>query len=188
MKQVTIIISILISIHSSFGQVKEKDSVFVKSTISENEFRYDTLFFEKGIANPPVLVGTTVLKDSEKNFLLQNKGLYLDKIEVINGCNEGIDPRTFKNYPKFEKIVRDSNSLTIDVTIISNCCYEFLGEAEVIGTDTLNLIYTGYGNYCSCSCCFTLRYTFDTSMEHYYNILEKVMINNNQKVIELINN
>jgi len=73
-------------------------------------------------------------------------------------------------------------TLTMDVPIIENCCHNFLGEAEVIGSDTLNLVYTSYGNFCSCQCCFTLRYKFETSMELQYGELKHVTINNSKLV------
>lgn len=69
------------------------------------------------------------------------------------------------------------NQLLIQVRVMANCCHNFLGEAEVLGNDTLHLVYTSYGNFCSCQCCFTLEYVFDTTFEDKDNRLHFVTIN-----------
>jgi len=183
-----LILNLIAYTQFGFCQLIEKDTVFIKSTISENKFAFDTMYFEKGVANPPVLVGTTVLTDSRKNYLLQNNGLKLEALEVMKGCRKGIDPKLYKEYPKFNSVKKVSNKLIIDVSIVSNCCHEFLGEAEILGSDTLNLIYTAYGSWCSCSCCYELRYTFDASFENNYNLIQSVIVNNNKNVIGRIKN
>jgi aldose 1-epimerase len=38
--------------------------------------------------------------------------------------------------------------LTTNVSIVSNCCNNFLGEAEVIGKDTSILVYNSFGGFC----------------------------------------
>lgn len=83
-------------------------------------------------------------------------------------------------YPKFIEVKRDSDTLTIEAQVIANCCHNFLGEAEVVGNDTLNLVYTSYGGFCSCACMFSLRYKFDTTFEADYHILNRVTINGSE--------
>src|SRR5690606_36218333 len=56
-----------------------------------------------------------------------------------------------------------------------------------VGMDTLNLVYTSYGGFCSCNCCFTIRYKFDTSMEEVYQVLNHVTINNSKAVGQITN-
>ena len=167
---------------SVYGQNTELDTVFVKKTIGENEFKIDTLFIPGGRSAQQVLVGTTFLPYSDKMISLLNKGLSPIRLEIIQECDNNTDPRTFKEYPKFTEVKRDSNELIIDVSIIANCCHNFLGEAEVIGNDTLNLVYTSYGGFCSCNCCFTLRFSFDTTMEKQHQILKHVTINGSETV------
>lgn len=165
-----------------FGQNAEFDTVFVKKAVGTNEFEIDTLYISSGIGYDQVLVGTTFLPSSEKMFLLENKGLLPISLEIIEECDNTTDPETFNEYPKFLSTSRVGNTLTIDVSVIANCCHNFLGEAEVVGKDTLNLLYTSYGGYCACSCCYTLRYKFDTSEEDYSKALSFVTINNSKAV------
>lgn len=157
------------------GQNNNTDTVFIKRQISNDEIRIDTMLIEAGVMSQQVLVGTTMLPYTPKMIGLLNNGLSPISLEILESC-DGSEKPDFSKYPDFKTIQRDSNVLIIDVAIVANCCYNFLGEAEIHG-DTLNLIYTGYGNFCSCSCCYTLRYKFDTSMENYYQLLKHVTVN-----------
>ena len=170
----------LFSISLLSAQNSKLDTVFVKKTIGINEFEIDTLFIQGGISSQQVLAGTTFLPYSDKMIGLLNKGISPISLEIIQECDNNSDPREFNDYPKFRTIKRNSNELIIDVSIIANCCHNFLGEAEVIGNDTLNLIYTSYGGFCSCNCCFTLRFKFNTSMEKYHKTLKYVTINSSE--------
>ncbi|MCH8904088.1 MAG: hypothetical protein IIA45_09270 [Bacteroidetes bacterium] len=154
-----------------------RDTVFVKRRMSENGFVIDTLFIRGGSSTTQVLAGTTFLPYSNKMIGLLNKGLSPIRLEILQDCDKSVRPENYVNYPEFSDIRRDSNTLTIDVMVVANCCHNFLGEAEVIGQDTLNLVYTSYGDFCSCTCCVTLRYKFNTVMEENYQILKYVIIN-----------
>jgi hypothetical protein len=173
----------------SFGQEVENDTIFVKRVVQTESPEIDTILFKDGIslAQPQILIGTTFLPNTNKMIGLLNKGLTPISLEIIEECDKSIHPKSFIDYPKFTTVKRDCNTLTIDVTVIANCCHNFLGEAEIIGDDTLNLIYTSYGGFCSCQCCFTLSYKFNTTMEEYYQILKKVTINNSGIINEIPN-
>jgi hypothetical protein len=162
---------------SGFGQTSEKDSVFVKRSIGDGEYEVDTLFIEAGLSTTQVLAGTTFLPYSDKMIGLLNKGLEPISLEIIEDCNNTTHRDSFKDYPKFIAVERASDTLTIDVQVIANCCHNFLGEAEVVGNDTLNLVYTSYGGFCACYCRFTLRYKFDVTFEADYHLLNHVTIN-----------
>lgn len=159
------------------GQSQHSDTVFIKRQLSKNEIQIDTFLIEAGVSSQQVLVGTTMLPSTQKMIGLLNKGVSPISLEVLEACDNSGKPPS-GNYPDFKAIVRDADKLTIDVAIVANCCHNFLGEAEIIG-DTLNLIYTGYGSFCSCNCCYTLRYTFDTSMESDDQVLKHVTVNGN---------
>lgn len=176
---------LLTSFFSTQGQNAKLDTVFVKRTIGENEFQIDTLFIHSGRSSQQVLAATCFLPYSDKMIGLLNHGLSPISLEIIQECDQGLEPSEFKNYPIFKEVKRDSNQLIIDVAIVSNCCHNFLGEAEVIGEDTLNLVYTSYGGFCSCTCCFALRYTFDSSLEKAYTILKNVTINGSETTEEI---
>ncbi len=163
----------------SSGQITENDTVFVKRTVHTENIEIDTIIIPGGIspAKTDVLIGTTFLPYSDKMIGLLNNGLSPIKLEVIKECDNTFDPETTTDYPQFVEVSRDSNVLSIDVSIVANCCHNFLGEAEVTGNDTLNLLYTSYGGFCSCDCYFTLRYKFDSTMENHYQTLKYTTIN-----------
>lgn len=169
-----------------FGQRTELDTVFVKRTVGINEFEIDTLYIPGGRSSTQVLAGTMFLPSSDKMIWLENNGISPISLEIIQECDNTTDPRTFKEYPKFTSTSRVGNTLTIDVSVIANCCHNFLGEAEVKGNDTLNLVYISYGGFCSCSCCFTLRYKFDTTIEDEYQVLNYVTINGSKTVGRIV--
>jgi hypothetical protein len=107
--------------------------------------------------DPYILKGTTVLRGSDKNLEARwVHGLGLDKIESSDCKYSGEHPT-----PTEITAVSRSNDSTLVVTanIFVNCGQKFLCEIEVKNRNTLNLLYHGYGNYASCSCCFSLTYT-----------------------------
>ena len=189
LKILTLVIG-TIQLNVSYGQVAENDTIFIKRVVHTENVEVDTVVIKGGIspAQPQVLIGTTFLPYSDKMVGLLNNGLSPVSFEIIEECDSTTDPRTFKDYPKFIEVKRDSTTLTIDVAIVANCCHNFLGEAEVIGKDTLNLVYTSYGGFCGCTCCFTLRYRFNTTMEENYQILKYVTINEHKTVGQIPKN
>jgi hypothetical protein len=96
-----------------YGQNTELDTVFVKKTVGENEFEVDTLFIPGGRSSQQVLAGTTFLPYSDKMIGLLNNGLSPISLEIIQECNNTTDPKTFKDYPKFTEVKRDSNELSL---------------------------------------------------------------------------
>lgn len=181
MKLLIFLIFTILSVHA-IGQNTQLDTVFVKRSIDINKFEIDTLYIQGGVSTTQVLAGTTFLPSSDKIVGLLNKGLSPIDIRIINTCDDRVDSKEFSKYPKFRNIERQDNKLIIDVSVIANCCHNFLAEAEVLAKDTLNLLYTSYGDFCSCECPFTLRYTFDTTFEKNYQILKHVTINGSTKV------
>jgi hypothetical protein len=156
----------------------DMDSVFVKRNVGEGAFEIDTFYMLSGVSSQQVLVGTTFLPYSDKMISLLNDGLSPVSFKILEGCDNGLEPTDFNDYPKFDIIKRvGKNQLLIQVRVMANCCHNFLGEAEVLGNDTLHLVYTSYGNFCSCQCCFTLEYVFDTTFEDKDNRLHFVTIN-----------
>lgn len=182
MRKITVLIIFLIGfsqIQLSFGQSTTTyyDSIFVKKMVDIDEYETDTFTVKSSQVQKQVLIGTTVLPYTDKLINLRNTGLELVSLELLKNCNNTTDPDTFDDYPKFIEVKRDSLTLTVDVEVVSNCCHNFLGEAEIIEDKTLNLVYTSYGGHCMCDCMFTLRYIFDTRMEKVSHILQYVTIN-----------
>lgn len=171
----------------ALSQNTDLDTVFIKKSVGANQFEMDTLYIPSSRIYKQVLAGTTFLPYSEKMNRLLNNGIFPISLEVLEECGSTSDPSTFRSYPKFIEAKRDADVLTIDVAIVANCCVNFLGEAEVTGKDTLNLVYTTYGGFCFCECCFTLRYKFDTALEANYQILKFVTINGSKAVGKITN-
>lgn len=161
------------------SQEHPHDTVFIKRSLGEGAFRVDTLFIPGSTVTQHVLVGTTFLPHSDNMIQLLNQGLYAISLEVLGECEQSDFMDERNAYPKFTRVERQSDTLTIDVSVIANCCHQFLGEAE-IRSDTLNLLYTSYGGFCACECCFTLRYRFDTTLEERYQVLHHFQVNGSE--------
>jgi hypothetical protein len=172
----------IIQINILYSQVNN-DTIFIKKVVHTENEEIDTIIIKGGISpvQPQILIGTTFLPNTNKTIELLNKGLSPISLELLKECDNSINKKSFKDYPKFINIENNEDTLTIDVSVIAYCCHNFLGEAE-LKNDTLNLLYISYGGYCSCSCCFTLRYKFDTTMEKYYQTIKYVTINGSKKV------
>jgi hypothetical protein len=128
---------------------------------------HDTILVEKKFDEKEItgnkLIGTTVLKLSEKNV---NTGrmhdLWLENVTASECMGSMEDPLP----TKITSIKQPTDStLVIKANIDANCSHDFLGEAEVLHGNTLNLIYHGYGGYAQCNCVFELTYTFELPKE-----------------------
>lgn len=124
---------------------------------------HDTIYIEKDTENK--LIGTTVLKSSEKNISTSwMHGLWLKNL-TASEC-QGVGETPLPTKATSIKQPNDS-TLVITATTMANCCYAFLGEVEVLNGNTLNLIYHGYGSYCECNCDYELTYTFAILPERF---------------------
>jgi hypothetical protein len=160
------------------GQSSDFDTVFVKRTVGIQVYDIDTLFIPGGRSTTQVLAGTTFLPYSDKMIDLLSYGISPISLDILDECNKNINPNSFEEYPKFMSSSRDGDTLTVVVSVMANCCHQFLGEAQV-HRDTLHLLYTSYGGFCSCECCFTLRFRFDMSMEDSQKGVKHVRLNGN---------
>lgn len=104
------------------------------------------------------LIGTTVLPWTQNQLMVKNFGLNLDSVAKTNCLNNAENVKGKKD--KINYVTITDTSLTVDVSIYSNCCYDFLCDVSIDDKGNLMLIYQGYGDYCSCTCCFGLRFYF----------------------------
>lgn len=74
-------------------------------------------------------------------------------------------------------IAVDVNTMVISVELLSNCCTNFLVEAEVVDGHCLNLIYHEYGGFCSCTCKYILDYVIEKSSAKQETKLEYILLN-----------
>ena len=134
-----------------------------------------------------VLIGTTVLNASEKNISAAiSHGIALDSIKSSEclASGEHFPP------PNINSInIQKDLLLVIDINIVDNCSYSFLGEIEILGDTLLNLIYHGYGGYAMCSCCFGLTYYMQIIKDQNFDPdkLKYVTFDNGKEQIKKIN-
>jgi hypothetical protein len=128
---------------------------------------HDTVFVEKKTdgQDENTLIGTTatVLTLSEKIVHTGHAtGLWLESL-TASECGAPMEHPTPTQITSIKQ--PNDSILVIKALIDANCSHDFLGEAEVLNGNTLNLIYHGYGGYAQCNCEFELTYTFKLSEE-----------------------
>jgi hypothetical protein len=167
----------------TYGQSGGFDTVFIKYDTDgfdeKLEYTIDTFVFESANSRN-ILIGTDVLHGTYNQQTLWSYGLYLNDISSTD-CQtdrvEGLSNRI--NY-----ISETDSTLTVDLTIVSNCCHSFLADTKIDTLSQLNLIYYGYGGICGCNCCFGLQYHF--KKDEIYpteNKVLKVLINEDENTI-----
>lgn len=132
------------------------------STNNSKVVIHDTVFVEKE-PTENILIGTTVLKSSVKNHNTgYETGLWLEKLTTPD-CGPAMEHPTPTQITSIKQ--PNDSTLVIKALIDANCGYDFLGEAEFLPGNTLNLIYHGYGGYAECNCEHELTYTFEILKE-----------------------
>lgn len=177
-----LVTSILFSIISL---AQSPDTVFVRQDHNFDDiliYATDTIVFESGMRKQ-LLIGTTVLPGTHKQMSARGSGLYLKRVTKSN-CHGNANEKWYPD--KINSIINTDSTLTIDINISDNCCYEFLCDISVDSTATLNLIYLGYGTYCACNCCFGLTFHFEKEKSPDYSEIRAVMINDNRRTLKRI--
>lgn len=144
----------------------------------------DTIIFESGMRKQ-ILIGTTILPGTHNQMGAIGSGLYLQKVTKSDYQQDVTEFGGGMN-DKVNSIFMTDTTLTVDITIYDNCCYEFLCDIAVDSVGTLNLIYYGYGSYCACTCCFGLIFHFTREKSPDYTDINAVLINDNRKTIKQI--
>ncbi len=102
------------------------------------------------------------LNYTDKTINLIQQGITPLSFKLIEECDRSFDSAEIENYPQIVHAEQKHGGVSLlKVVVVADCCHNFLGEAELVGTNTLNLIYISYGDTCSCACLFTLQYEFD---------------------------
>ena len=162
MKIIILQITLLIISASIFAQ---QDTVFIKQsmdwTADTLQYKTDTVLFESGLARN-FLIGTTVLSGTHNQIAAQGYGLYLNKVSKTDCQNHGEE--VYHSKDRINTVELTDTTLTVDITVFDNCCYDFLCDATMDEMGNLSLIYHGYGNYCFCDCCFGLVFHFIREM------------------------
>jgi hypothetical protein len=173
MRQLYLSITFLFSAFTGFAQ---QDTVFVRYASDYDvhdmpTYTTDTIVFPV-ISARQILVGTTVIPWSHNSMTVRGTGYLLTEVK-LSPCNSDLEP-DYNDH--IESIRQTDSTLEIDIAISDNCCYSFLCDASVDSNNVMHLMYTGYGNYCACDCCFGLTYVFENM--HYDDVqpLDAVMI------------
>ena len=172
---------------TSAGMAQSPDTVFIRQDHNFDDtliYATDTIVFESGLRKQ-ILIGTTIIPGTHGQIMAMNYGLSLNKV-TKSDCQQ--DAYEKQSPDRINSIIHTDSTLTIDVNLTANCCYEFLCDISVDSEGTLNLIYQGYGTYCSCECCFGVVYHLEK--EHYpdFSEIKAVMINEDRKTIQKIKN
>ena len=183
-RTITIILNIIL--FSTIGLAQSPDTAFIRQDHNFDDtliYSTDTVIFESGMRKQ-ILIGTTVLPGTHNQMSARGNGLYLKKV-TKSDCRGDANEKWVPD--KINSIVNSDTTLTVDINIMDNCCYEFLCDISVDSTATLNLINYGYGTYCSCECCFGLTFHFLKIKSPDYTEIKAIMINGNSKTIKPIN-
>lgn len=183
MQRLTIILTLLVSPITIFAQL---DTVFIRGNVGKYDSLYyatDTVIFPS-VMQRHILAGTTVLPWTHNQQHAKGYGLWFAGVSKSD-CKE--DRNDFPVPDRINSVVATDSSLTIDINITDNCCYDFLCDISVDSTGTLNLIYYGYGTYCACDCCFGLTYNIAVLKFEDYDEVKAVMINGDRRTLKMIN-
>ncbi|MEO5584762.1 MAG: hypothetical protein ABIQ75_04840 [Flavobacteriales bacterium] len=171
----------------SLDMCAQQDTVFMRHskewTADTLSYVTDTVVFPSGMMRH-ILTGTTILLQTNEQQNAKGFGLYFDKVTKSDCQHNGEEAYLSKD--KINSIVSTDSTLTVDINVYDNCCFDFLCDLAVDSTGTLDLIYYGYGTSCSCRCCFGL--TFDLSKMYFgeHEELKGVMLNGDRKTLKPI--
>lgn len=145
----------------------------------------DTIIFESGIRRN-MLIGTTLLPMTYNQMETIEYGLIFNKLEKSD-CQSHEAEEGGENLEHVNSILITDTTLKVDINITGNCCHDFLCDYTIDENGILKLFDTGYGTYCSCSCCFGLTYYFNLEKEKDSPPIKGIMIGNNEKTFKKIN-
>jgi hypothetical protein len=164
-----------------------QDTVFIRynKDWSADTIHYviDTVIFMSGMQRH-VLTGTTVLPWTGNQQGAKEYGLFFTKVTKSDCIHESEFGEEFEN--KINSIVVTDSNMIIDFNINDNCCYDFLCDISVDASGILHLLYSGYGTYCFCDCCFGLTYHLNVIKSEDEPKITAVMIGDDHKTIRKV--
>lgn len=152
---------------------------FVGNTIN---FATDTVYHLSDTTQH-ILKGTTVLPGTHNQQMAKEFGLSFNKVTKL-ACEADVDEINGSIQYKINSIFSTDSTLTVDITIYDNCCYDFLCDISIVDNTILNLIFSGYGMYCDSNCKSILTYKMINKKYSDFKKLTSVMINGNRKTIK----
>ena len=180
MKQLILTTLLFFVATKSFAQ---QDTIFVRypdNSADELTYLTDTVLQEYGIAHP-YLVGTCKIPGSATQIYAMGNGVYFDKV-TKSACKATGD-EVYRDSTHINSYELTDKTLTVDMTFIDNCCFEFLCDIDLDEKGILHLRYTGYGSLCGCMCCFGVVYHFDLDRELEDFNLKGIMYEDDEKTL-----
>lgn len=160
------------------------DTIFVRADrypmMDGQQYRTDTIVIDPN--DHEFLIGTTVLRGSDLNRFAAENGYELRTVSVVPCSGPVLNP--IPNH--IESIIVKENALQANLSINANCCHSFLGEITLVDDSILSFIYHGYGEVCTCDCCFGLKYEIRKWKSGAKPVLY-AMINDDRKTLTPIN-
>jgi hypothetical protein len=173
---------------STITLAQSPDTVFIRQDHNYDDiliYTTDTIVFESGMTKQ-MLYGTTILPGTSNQRVAMANGYCFQKVTKSN-CQQDMTVFGGGIQDKINSIISTDSTLTIDINVYNNCCYEFLCDISIDITKTLNLIYYGHGTYCDCDCCFGLTFYIFKDRSFDFSYVKAVTINGDRKTIKQIN-
>jgi hypothetical protein len=182
----TVLLSFLFFIAQAHSQ---QDTVFVTHSGDSwggDSLNYvtDTVLFDSGVTRH-ILTGTAILPYTSNQIGAFGAGLYFDNVDRTD-CQERDAEVAYHSKDNINWYEISDSTLTVNFNLYDNCCYDFLCDISVDSSGTLNLIYTGYGTFCGCRCCFGLTYQMSRLLDPDYTQIKALMINGDTETLEFL--
>lgn len=184
MKTLLTVIAILLFVCINVSA--QPDTLFMRYSNEWNEdttiYQTDTILFPSRL-DRHYLIGTTKLPWTHNQMTAKNYGFDFDSI-TKSDCKASDEREVYSSPGVISSIINTDTSLIIDINIYDNCCYDFLCDIAVDKEGVLNLIYTGYGNYCGCNCCFGLVYHLSKTSYGEEKEINAIILNGDSKTMK----
>ena len=154
----TIVLHFVFSLFCVSVHAQNSDTLFVRydSHMSDSiEYLTDTLF-RKTSFGPHFLFETDYLPNTRDQLQALGYGLQIKAVDskcVDKGIEFGVN--------KLLTLDKTDSTVLVKYKIATNCCYSFLGDMEIVDSNTINLKYIDYGTICGCTCYHELTYSID---------------------------
>lgn len=118
---------------------------------------------ENGVLRNKPLNGTIILPYTHNYLSVLNAGYRASNVQKADCSDHGEE--VYKEQDKIDQVVVTDSTIEVHLRIYDNCCYDYLWDPKLTDEGVLDLIYTGYGMFCGCNCCFGHVITFKKEFE-----------------------
>jgi len=177
---------LFLTLSSGLATYAQHDTVFIRAAqnpFSDNlNYSTDTLLFDSQL-NRHILIGTCIIPASANNMSLLNFGYRFVEVQKSE-CSKNSGEEVYRAKDHINSIEVSDSTLSIDFNVYDNCCYDFLCDASIDSSGVLNLHYQGYGTFCSCHCCFGLKFIFRKEIDKENFKIKAVLLNDDSKTLK----